>query len=224
MAASVSLPQIWGSSGLLGTDSQPGLAIADNSTLGGWWLVKTPNGNIGLVKQTATAPGGGNKFSFTSGLASMFGYKPANLPSAGQSYGVYVGQSTAAPTFGTNLGKAAVALGANATQQAGLMQSVDVGAIFKGKNAVVQPANQAPGTTLPQAGQSSSGSEAVPSNIIPSPDLSGLGSVFSNIWGQIQNDAKYSAVMVGCVLLGAILMFRAFSGGGGGGGRVIPIP
>ena len=48
----------------------------------------------------------------------------------------------------------------NPIQQSALMQSVDVGGLFKGGSYVAVPASQQPGQTIPSQGQSASGSEA----------------------------------------------------------------
>jgi hypothetical protein len=46
----------------------------------------------------------------------------------------------------------------------------------------------------------------------------------ANIWKDIKGDFDYGVVTVALILFGALLMYRAFSGGGGGGKiRVVPV-
>jgi hypothetical protein len=155
----------------------PGIAVDNPSTLGGWWLLKAPNGNIGLVRQTdlGPSPSTGRKFDYTYSLLSLFGYSQQNFPTGGQTNGYYLGKdiSTISGALTTALGK----LGATAGQSAAIVQSIDVGSIEQGHSAVVAPTGQKPGTTITSAGQSPSGSEAVSAGInLPNP-LSGIDAI-----------------------------------------------
>jgi soluble lytic murein transglycosylase-like protein len=74
-----------------------------------------------------------------------------------------------------------------------------------------------------QAGNLSVGSSyaagALPS--IPNP-VTSVGNAISGALGTVVGDAKYAAVFVGALLVGAVLMFRAFSSSGGT--KVVPVP
>lgn len=203
----------------------PGIAVYDQSTLGGWWLLKAPNGDIGLVKQTdiGPAPWTGRAFDYTYSLLPLFGYSQKSFPTNSQSYGIYVGKSIDGANFGTKLDTAMKSLGASAEQAGMLMQSVDAGAIMQGRSAVVVPAKQKPGTVDTAAGQRHIKSEAVPAgpNInVPNP-LKDLG----GIWQSIVGDAKYAGLFIAALALGALMIFHGAIGmGGGGGKRTVVVP
>src|SRR5581483_5881400 len=73
----------------------PGIAVYNRSTLGGWWAIKAPNGSIGIVRQTdlGPSPSTGRKFDYTYSLLPLFGYSQQNFPTGGQTYGFYLGKS-----------------------------------------------------------------------------------------------------------------------------------
>lgn len=56
--------------------------------------------------------------------------------------------------------------------------------------------------------------------------LSGVSGAITDVWTSAVKDAKYAAVLVAVLALGAMLIFRAFSGGGGGQKieRVVAVP
>jgi hypothetical protein len=204
--------------------SVPGIAVYNRATLGGYWAIKAPNGTIGIVKQTdiGPAPSTGRKFDYTSTLLPLFGYSQNNFPTGGQTFGYFLGdvKTLGGPGFQTALSR----LGATPEQQASLIQSIDTGALEQGQSAVTAPLHQKPGTTIAAAGQTPSGSEAVPAG----PDLSGIGagisSAITDVFNQAVSDAKFAAVTVAVLVVGVILISRAFSGGGSSEKvKVIPV-
>jgi hypothetical protein len=157
--------------------STPGIAVNNRATLGGWWLLKAPNGDIGLVKQTdlGPSPSTGRKFDYTYSLLSLFGYSQQNFPTGSQTNGYYLGQNFA--TFGGALTTALGKLGATPGQSAAIQSSIDSGTITHGGSAVVAPIGQKPGTTITSAGQIPITSEAVSAGInLPNP-LSGIDAI-----------------------------------------------
>jgi hypothetical protein len=180
----------------------PGIAVYNRATLGGWWLLKAPNGSVGLVKQTdlGPAPSTGRKFDYTYSLLSLFGYNQQNFPTGGQTSGYYLGKNLAGVGTGAAVQNALTKLGATATQAAGIMQSVDAGAIEQGHSAVVEPLGQQPGQTIASAGQTPSGSEAVSAGINV-PGASGLEAIVAFL----TNGANW--IRLGEALAAAVLIY-----------------
>jgi hypothetical protein len=223
--------------------SVPGIAVYDQHTLGGWWLLKAPNGNIGIVQQTdiGPAPSTGRKFDYTYSLLPLFGYSETNFPTGGQTQGYYLGSSSELATGGGGAGSALqIALGklkATKEQAAVITQAVDVGALTVGThpgNAVVAPSGQKPGTTLPGSGQSPSGSSAQPAGITPgtfTDPLSAIADALSAIASLLTSGQFWLRLLEG--LAGALLVYlglHAITGQSSGAGqqvkhvtRIIPV-
>lgn len=202
----------------------PGIAVYNHSTLGGWWAIKAPNGDIGIVRQTdlGPAPSTGRKFDYTYSLLPLFGYSQQTFPTNAQTYGVFLGKSLT--DISLAFPRALSTLGATRQQYDGIQHSTDVGALQRGHAVVVSPtgaAGTAPGVS------DQTGSEAVPSNIIPDPSAGIAGAITGSLGGIFNTavgDLKYGLAFVGVLVLAVILFTHTFSGGGGGGVRPIPVP
>ena len=75
--------------------STPGIAVYNQSTLGGYWLLRMPNGHGVVVKQTdiGPAPSTGRTFDFTYSLLPLLGYNTSNFPTNQSVRGVYLGKT-----------------------------------------------------------------------------------------------------------------------------------
>lgn len=73
----------------------PGIAVYNRSTLGGYWMVKLPNGHAVITRQTdiGPAPSTGRKFDFTYSILSSLGYSQKDFPTGSQASGVYLGKT-----------------------------------------------------------------------------------------------------------------------------------
>lgn len=146
--------------------STPGIAVYNRSTLGGWWMVKTPNGAIGIVRQTdiGPAPWTHRAVDFTYSLLGLFGYNEGNFPTNGQASYVWLGKDLTA--ISTNLGKALAQIGADPKQTAAIVSEVDAGAVKNGNPVVVGPGGQsvktAPGGSTKLTGDATPGGLNVP--------------------------------------------------------------
>jgi hypothetical protein len=68
------------------------------------------------------------------------------------------------------------------------------------------------------------GNDGLTPNVsIPNP-LSSVGNAIGTVFNTAVTDAKFAAVSLGMLLLGAMLMFRAFSSSGGGAPKAVPVP
>jgi len=189
-----------------GTTATPGIAVYNHATLGGWWLLKAPNGSVGIVQQTdvGPAPSTGRKFDFTYSLLPLFGYTTKNFPTGSQATGIYLGKTLS--DIAKSLPAGMRAIGPDAQQQAALMQSVDAGSVMRGHSIVVNPGGKGGQTNDPQG--TASGSEAVASNILPSPNLSGLDAI-GNFFNKLTNPEVWLRaleVIAGVILLAMGLM------------------
>ena len=131
----------------------------------GQWVIGTDkSGKAYLFKQGSRGPGG--VLADFRGLQKWYTL-PADVGSG---------------TFGTALSDALGWLKVNANQSATIIQSVDAGAIMQGGNYVAVGTDQQPGQTLPNQGQSSSGSEATSAGInLPGVNLPSLTGLFGNL-------------------------------------------
>lgn len=118
-----------------------------------WQLVRDSSGTIWLTRRGVSVP---------------YGVQSYQIPSAG---GGDPGPQ------GTALSNALKALGATGEQSAGIIQSVDSGAIEQGGVKVGAPIGQQPGTTLSGFGQRPSSSEAVAAG----PQLSGISDAIQSV-------------------------------------------
>jgi hypothetical protein len=78
--------------------SAPGIAVLNQATLGGYWLMVMPNGHVAIVKQTDIGPATwtGRKFDFTYSILPALGYTTGNFPTDGKAAGVYLGKGISA--------------------------------------------------------------------------------------------------------------------------------
>ena len=69
-----------------GTTAEPGIAIYNPGTLGGYWRVHLPNGRTAVLKQTdiGPAPWTGKKVDFTYSALKALGYTEKDFPTGGQ--------------------------------------------------------------------------------------------------------------------------------------------
>ena len=90
--------------------STPGIAVYNQSTLGGYWLLRMPNGHGVVVKQTdiGPAPSTGRTFDFTYSLLPLLGYNTSNFPTNQSVRGVYLGKTIqdVANNFANAIGQA----------------------------------------------------------------------------------------------------------------------
>lgn len=199
--------------------STPGIAVNNQSTLGGWWLVKLPNGVITLVRQTDIGPANwtGRVFDFTYSLLSYLGYTTSNFPTTTASTpssatGVYIGKAAnvndLASQFGSAISSALSTLGATPQQQNTLVGQIDAASgKFNPAVIAVAPKGQ------PSSNKSTTPSgDAAPAGInVPNP-LSGLSGLIAFL------TSGSNWIRLGEVLLGALLLLlglRALTGSEG---------
>lgn len=200
--------------------TRPGIAVYNQGTLGGWWMLKMPNGRLAVVQQTdiGPAPWTGRKFDFTSSSLSALGYTEGNFPTNGSVSGIYLGKGN--QQIASNILGAATSLGANVPNIAGWLQ----------KAANVQPGQIA---TSDAAGNTAGPFDLGAVNT--SNTLSGSGNLISDVpgaiagvWNSAVGDAKYAAVLVVILALGAFLMFKSLSSASNSGGsqstKLVPVP
>jgi cell wall-associated NlpC family hydrolase len=75
--------------------SHPGIAVYNTHTLGGYWLVKMPNGRQAVLQQTdlGPAPWTGRKIDFTYSALPELGYTEQNFPTDALAHATYLGKS-----------------------------------------------------------------------------------------------------------------------------------
>jgi hypothetical protein len=75
--------------------SHPGIAIYNPHTLGGYWLVKMPNGRQAVLQQTdlGPAPSTGRKIDFTYSALPELGYTEHNFPTDSHASATYLGKT-----------------------------------------------------------------------------------------------------------------------------------
>lgn len=79
-----------------GTTREPGIAVYNRATLGGYWRVRAPNGRTVVVRQTdlGPAPFTNRKIDVTYSALGKFGYNEGNFPtSAGEFTATYLGKN-----------------------------------------------------------------------------------------------------------------------------------
>lgn len=183
--------------------AKPGIAVYNEATLNGWWLVLMPNHVLGVVQQTdvGPAPWTGRKFDFSQGALAGFGYTTQNFPTDGSIQAIYLGKGTSQfehallPALqnlsGGNLpnivGWAKTSFGKGpqfATTQArgSHLGPFDTGAVDTG-NKPVQPGG--------------------PSTV---------GDTLSGIFNTAVADAKYGAVFLVAIVAGAYLILHGLTG------------
>ena len=109
------------------------------------------------------------------------------------------GMSLTLPTYASQVG----------TVWTTLLSSIDHGWLSQGQPIVVDQNGVTPSDTSPTAQE---GSEAVPSNIIPSPSVSGvqLPDIFGGIWEWLTTASNW--VRIGEYVGGAVLIYLAIKG------------
>lgn len=195
--------------------TNPGIAVYNRATLGGWWLIKLPNGVISFVKQTdiGPAPSTGRTFDFTYSLLHLLGYSQSNFPTNAQASGVYLGKDTGGPNFGTNFSNALTSLGADPKQQYALIAQMDAGA-GKALHAVAVGPNAGHITAAPGVSTALSGDAASAGINVPNP-VSGIDAI-ANL---ITSGAFW--LRVGECLAGALLVLLGLNALTGGSGNPV---
>jgi hypothetical protein len=82
-----------------GTTAEPGIAVYDRATLGGYWRVTAPNGKTAVLKQTdlGPAPWTGKKIDVTYSALGILGYNEQNFPTGtGTFRAQYLGKGASA--------------------------------------------------------------------------------------------------------------------------------
>lgn len=84
-----------GHTALGGTTKEPGIAVYNHGTLGGFWRVTAPNGKTVVVKQTdiGPAPWTGRKIDVTYSALGKFGYGEHNFPTDSEFKAQYLGKN-----------------------------------------------------------------------------------------------------------------------------------
>jgi hypothetical protein len=209
--------------------STPGIAVNDQATLGGYWLIRTANGFVGIVKQTDIGPASwtGRKFDLTQSLLPFFGYSSSNYPTTttgspnvGHVTGIYLGKNySALAQLGAKFDNALTQIGANPRQQQAMIDSLDTGPIQQGQtvDAIGPTQTQAQG----QLGPATSGSSAVPAGISPPsvPDpftaIADIWNAIADIWNAITNPHNWLRALE--LIGGALAVWwgiRELAGGG----------
>ncbi len=63
------------------SNDNPGIAVWNSGTLGGWWKVQAPNGKVGIIQQTDLGPSTSRTVDINAVAArSVFGYKAPDFP------------------------------------------------------------------------------------------------------------------------------------------------
>lgn len=74
---------------------QPGIAVYNQATLGGYWRVTAPNGRSAVLRQTdlGPAPWTGRKVDVTYSALGQLGYNEGNFPTNSQVKATYLGKN-----------------------------------------------------------------------------------------------------------------------------------
>jgi hypothetical protein len=145
-----------------------GIAFDNVATKGGFWLLKMPNGVIGLVRQTdvGPAPSTGRTFDFGAALLPQLGYSGKNFPTNASISAVYVGRPS---DFGGDQGKFASAVNSDLAQLSPTSQQIGAFAAL-GDQLQFQPGQVSAVALAPNGKLASYGTPQV-----ASPDLANLG-------------------------------------------------
>lgn len=78
-----------------GTTKEPGIAVYNHGTLGGYWRVKAPNGKTVVLKQTdiGPAPWTGRKIDVTYSALNKFGFNEHDFPTDSHFDAEYLGRT-----------------------------------------------------------------------------------------------------------------------------------
>ncbi len=78
-----------------GTTKEPGIAVYNHGTLGGYWRVRAPNGKVAVLRQTdiGPAPWTGRKVDVTYSALGQLGYNEGNFPTNSQVSAEYLGHN-----------------------------------------------------------------------------------------------------------------------------------
>ena len=95
-----------------GTTKEPGIAIYNRATLGGYWRVTAPNGRTAVLRQTdlGPAPFTGRKVDVTYSALGQLGYNEHNFPTDSQVKATFLGKNrpSEAPQSAPNVKTAAI--------------------------------------------------------------------------------------------------------------------
>lgn len=100
--------------------SQPGIAVYDTATLGGYWQIRLPNGRVAVLQQTdvGPAPWTGRVLDVTYSALAQLGYSEQSFPTDATITAAYVGRDTTAASdcaaAGGDASTAAIATAADA--------------------------------------------------------------------------------------------------------------
>jgi murein DD-endopeptidase MepM/ murein hydrolase activator NlpD len=100
-----------------GTTKEPGIAIYNRATLGGYWHVTAANGRSAILKQTdlGPAPWTHRKIDVAYSALGKLGYNESNFPTGSQFKAVYLGHNPNA-TFKESIPRGSAIAGALARQ------------------------------------------------------------------------------------------------------------
>src|SRR2546421_9054258 len=101
--------------------SNPGIAVYNQATLGGYWLMHLPNGRQAVFKQIdiGPAPWTGRLYDFSTPALSAIGNTTANFPTDATAIGTYLGKTVPAQYAGLVIGQAGSANTAAAPTSSG---------------------------------------------------------------------------------------------------------
>lgn len=85
----------------------PGIAVLDQATLGGYWLVHMPNGRQAVVKQIDIGPATwtGRLYDFSAPAVRALGYTTSNFPTDAVANATYLGKTVPAAYASMVLGQ-----------------------------------------------------------------------------------------------------------------------
>lgn len=169
-----------------------------------------------MIQQTdiGPAPSTGRKFDFTYSALPALGYSTSNFPTNASISGVYLGKTTT--EVEKALGGGASDLGANVPNISGWLKLVGTKPQFgvtTSQGSMVGPIS---------TGAVDTGNKALqPSG--PSTIGSSIPDAITSVFNQAVSDAKYGLVTVAAILVGVMLIYRAFTGGSSEKVRPVPV-
>lgn len=100
-------------------DTARGIAVYNQSTLGGYWRVRWPNGRVSVERQIdiGPSPTGGRKIDFTSAAIQANGYTENNYPTDAVATIEYLGKNASNAQQSTQAPQAAQAPAQGVSQQ-----------------------------------------------------------------------------------------------------------